>query len=150
MIYNRTSLDITAAKEIRANKVQKFLQLTDEEIETLERGMLTINTLNRIESKQEELKEMFAEMGYLNIKIEVKQWTNDEMFYDADFERIINNTNSLKEAFFTYRDTPLTPAPKYYFTNINDLEKILFDLEKMVNDVKNHYRECGNFECGEG
>ena len=150
MIFNRTLEDITDAQEIRANKVQKFLPLTDNEVEILERGMLTINTLNRIERKQEELKEMFSEMGYLNVKIDVKQWENDKIFYDTDLERIINNNDSLKKSFLAYQDTPPTPTPKYYFTNINDLEKILFDLEKMVNDVKNNYRECGNFECGEG
>ena len=34
--------------------------------------------------------------------------------------------------------------------DINALEKILFDLDVMINDVKSHYRECGTFESGCG
>ena len=34
-------------------------------------------------------------------------------------------------------------------SSINALEKILHDLDVMINDVKSHYRQCGAFECGE-
>ena len=32
---------------------------------------------------------------------------------------------------------------------LNDVEKILYDLDVMINNVKSHYRECGTFESGE-
>ena len=66
MIYNRTATDVSLAKRLRAEKVQKFIELTDDEVQTLERGTITINTLNRIEDKQAEIKAMLDDMGYLN------------------------------------------------------------------------------------
>lgn len=149
MVYNRTKEDVESAKKIRLEKVQKGVELTEAEVETLERGTLTINTLNRIETKQEELKNLFNSMGYWNVAIENKTWDYTQLFDGTEFQRIIDNTNKLREAFFTFSNTPSTPKASYYFENINSLEKILYDLDVMINDVKSNYRECGNFVCGE-
>ena len=56
MIFDRTQNDVDTAILLRNTKVKKFETLTESEIATLEKGTLTINTLNRIEAKQEELK----------------------------------------------------------------------------------------------
>ena len=152
MITNRTQYDVDTAILIRNTKVKKFESLTESDINYLERGTLTINTLNRIESKQEELKNLFNDMGYWNTPITNKQWTENDIFDnngERDFQRILDNTNVLRNAFFVYKDTPNTPPISYHYNDINALEKILYDLDVMINDVKSHYRECGTFECGE-
>ena len=148
MIFDRTQNDVDTAILIRRNKVQKFQALTDEEIETLEKGTITINTLNRIEEKQQMLKGLFEEMGYWNTPIVNKGWDFTQIFDIDDFNRIVENVNILRKAFFTYKDTPNTPLPNFHFTNINSLEKILFDLDVMINDVKSRYKRCGTFRCG--
>ena len=149
MIFDRTQNDVDTAILLRDTKVKNFETLTESEIATLEKGMLTINTLNRIESKQEELKNLFNEIGYWNTPIANKTWGENDIFNVDEFQRILNNTNILRQAFFVYKDTPNTPPISYYWDDINALEKILYDLDVMINDVKSHYRECGTFECGE-
>ena len=149
MIFDRTQNDIDAAIRLRNEKVQTFQELTESEIATLERGMFTINTLNRIEAKQEELKNLFNDMGYWNTPTINKIWDKYSIFNVDEFRRIITNTNVLREAFFVYKDTPSTPPISYHYKDINTLEKILYDIDVMINDIKSHYRECGNFECGE-
>ena len=149
MITNRTQYDVDTAILLRDTKVKKFETLTESEIATLEKGMLTINTLNRIENKQEELKNLFNDMGYWNTSITNKTWGENDIFNEDEFQRILDNTNILRQAFFVYKDTPNTPTVSYYFEDINALEKILYDLDVMINDVKSHYRECGTFESGE-
>lgn len=161
MIFNRTQNDVDTAIRLRNEKV-KFdpitmqpinpEELTESEIATLEKGTITYNTLNRIEGKQEELKNLFNDMGYWNIPITNKQWTENDIFDnngERDFQRILDNTNVLRNAFFVYKDTPNTPPISYHYNDINALEKILYDLDVMINDVKSHYRECGTFESGE-
>lgn len=150
MIFDRTQNDVDTAIILRREKVQKFQALSESEIATLEKGTLTINTLNRIENKQEELKNLFNDMGYWNTPTVNKVWEYTQIFDEAEFQRIIGNTNILREAFFTYTDTPKTPPVSYHFEDINALEKILYDLDVMINDVKSLYRECGTFYCGEG
>ena len=149
MIFDRTQADISAAISLRSEKVQKFKELTESEIATLEKGTMTINTLNRIENKQTELKALFNEMGYWNTPITNKVWTVTQIFNADEFQRIIDNTNILRDAFFVYKGTPNTPPISYHFEDINSLEKILYDLDVMINDVKSLYRECGTFESGE-
>ena len=150
MIFDRTQNDVDTAISIRKNKVQKFQELTESDINYLERGTLTINTLNRIEAKQEELKNLFNDMGYWNTPIINKTWGENDIFNADEFQRILDNTNVLRRAFFVYKATPNTPPISYYWDDINSLEKILYDLDVMINDVKSNYRECGTFYCGEG
>lgn len=149
MIFDRTQNDVDTAILIRNTKVKKFEELTENDINYLERGTLTINTLNRIETKQEELKNLFNDMGYWNTPIINKIWDENDIFNVDEFQRIIGNTNVLRNAFFVYKDTPNTPPISYHYNDINALEKILYDLDVMINDVKSYYRECGTFESGE-
>ena len=149
MIFDRTQNDVDTAILIRNTKVKNFEELMESDINYLEKGTITINTLNRIESKQEELKNLFNDMGYWNTPITNKVWGENDIFNVDDFQRILDNTNILRQAFFVYKDTPNTPPISYHFEDINALEKILYDLDVMINDVKSHYRECGTFGCGE-
>ena len=149
MIFDRTQNDVDTAILLRREKVQTFQRLTEREIATLEKGTLTINTLNRIESKQEELKNLFNDMGYWNTSITNKVWGENDIFNVDEFQRILDNTNVLRNAFFVYKDTPKTPNVSYYWQDINALEKILYDLDVMINDVKSKYKRCGTFRCGE-
>ena len=149
MIFDRTQNDVDTAILLRREKVQAFQELTEREIATLEKGTLTINTLNRIENKQEELKNLLNGMGYWNTPITNKTWGENDIFSADEFQRILNNTNILRQAFFVYKDTPNTPPISYHWQDINALEKILYDLDVMINDVKSHYIECGTFESGE-
>lgn len=150
LIYNRTEADVENAKKIRTEKVQTFAELTPKDIEILERGSLTINTLNRIEEKQEELKNLFEEDFYFVDEIANKHWDYTDYFKQSDFDRILYNLERLVKAYLTYTSTPDIPDGNYRkYQTINDAEKILFDLDLMINDVKSHYRECGIAECGE-
>lgn len=149
MIFDRTQNDVDTAISLRDTKVKAFEELTESEIATLEKGTMTYNTINRIENKQEELKNLFNDMGYWNTPITNKMWGETDIFNVDEFQRIIDNTNVLREAFFTYTYTPNTPPVSYYFEDINALEKILNDLDVMISNIKADYRFCGDFECGE-
>ena len=149
MIFDRTQNDVDTAIFLRNEKVKKFEELTESEIAILEKGTITYNTLNRIEDKQEELKNLFNDMGYWNTPITSKVWGENDIFNVDEFQRIIDNINVLRNAFFVYKNTPNTPPISYHYNDINALEKILYDLDVMINDVKSHYRECGTFESGE-
>lgn len=150
MIYDRTQADVDEAVRIRKEKVQAFHPLTDEDVNTLERGTLTINTLNRIEQKQEELKNLFGEDFYFVDKITHHWWIYSDYFMQEDFDRILFNLEMLKKAYFVYKGTPKIPTGAFTkYQTINDVEKILHDLDVMISDVKSHYRECGAFESGE-
>lgn len=149
MIFDRTQNDIDTALILRA-KIQSGETLTESERDLIERGTLTINTLNRIENKEQELSGLFKKAGYYSSDIVNREWAYSDFFTISDFTRILQNINILRKSFFTYSNTPQTPGDNYRkYQVINDVEKILNDLELMLSDLKNYYRECGTFESGE-
>lgn len=158
MIFDRTQNDVDIAILLRNEKVKfdpitmqptNLDELTPTELATLNKGTFNYTDLNRIETKQDELKNLFNEMGYWNTPITNKVWNGTQIFDEAEFQRIIDNLNILRDAFFVYSNTPKTPPVSYHFEDINALEKILYDLDVMINNVKSNYRECGTFESGE-
>ena len=149
MIFNRTQDDVDASIDIIKN-TRNAEDLTFEQRQQLERGTLTINTLNRIENKQTELKNLFNSIGYYNVEVDNREWTYTDYFFPSDFERILINLESLKNAFFVYSTTPIVPDDNYRrYQTINAVEKNLYDLDAMINDIKSRYRQCGTFQCGE-
>ena len=148
MIFDRTQNDVDAALDLRNTKVKSFAELTESEILTLERGMLTINTLNRIENKQKEIKELFSNIA-ISVDIQNKVWDNTEIFDKTNFERILNNLNILIENFCVYSNTPNVPNVSYHFEDINSIEKILFDLEELYNKTLQSFKHCGTLYCGQ-
>ena len=149
MIYDRVAADVTQASALRKNKVAQGIPLTEAEEAVMERGCFTINTANRIESKQTELRQAFNEMGYFNCQISNRNWNLGDIFFEDDLKRISENVAILRKAFFAYQDTPANPRAEYHYREINLMERVLYDLEKMVDVVEEGYRECGAFNCGE-
>lgn len=149
MIIDRSKNDVDQALSIIRQKVQKFQELTEDELETLRRGCTTVETWNRIENKTKELHSIISSMLYSVGEINTKNWTNKNVFFAEDFERILSNIEKLKKGFFVYENTPQTPPPRLDYMVFNDMEKILFDLENYVADVVDKYKICGSAVCGE-
>ena len=149
MITDRTLQDVENAILIRNKKVKTFQSLTEEDINVLEKGLVTIVTLNRVEQKQAELKNLLNSIGYWNTPIINKEWSYEQIFDDKELERLFNNNEILKKAFYVYSNTPDTPQPSYFWDDWNSIEKILVDTESMINQVKNGYKYCASIECGE-
>ena len=127
MIFDRTQNDVDTARIIRNEKVKfdpitmqptNLDELTPTELETLTKGTFNYTDLNRIETKQEELKNLFNEMGYWNTPIINKTWTENDIFNVDEFQRILDNTNVLRNAFFVYKATPNTPPISYHWQDI--------------------------------
>ena len=146
MIFDRKKRDIDSAINIINSKVKNFISLSEEDLETLEKGTININTLNRIENKQAELKSLLDSHSYFVGEIITKQWGYNDIFSIDDFDRIISNIFTLKKSFFVYSNSPKDFFTTYDYENLNNLEKILFDLESMIEYMVLNYRECGTFE----
>ena len=149
MIFDRTQNDVDAAISLIEQKVKKFEGLTNEEIGILERGTITVNTLNRIENKQTEIAELLSQLS-INVEIKNKNWEETQIFNRAEFQRILDNLNVLVKNFSVYSNTPNVPKISYHFEDINAIEKILFDLEELYNKALKSFIYCGITHCGMG
>jgi hypothetical protein len=146
--FDRTAEDVENAKKIR-KKIQSGLEISDSDIEILNKGTLTLEVINRIEKAQSDIKSDMESLGYYGAShIINKEWRDTDVFLKDDFERILRNLESLKIAFFVFYDTPLNPRPLYHYKEFNALEKILYDLQEMISYTKDKIRNCGTFNCG--
>lgn len=151
MIYDRTKEDVEMALRIREEKVKKFLTLSEEENEILERGFFTKNTANRIEQKEYYLCDLLREMGYYNIGLPSEnkaEWVSTDIFYQDDLNRIFSRCSKLKENFFSLSFFPQKIEIGGGFENINSLEKTLHDIEETADGVKRKYKKCGKVVAG--
>ena len=143
MIFDRTQNDVDTAISIIENKVKKFQPLTEKDIESLEKGTITINTLNRIEEKQSYLSNILNSYGYKNI-ITTKSWTYTDIFDNENMTRLLDNLKTFYELFKVYKTTPEIPLSIFSFGEVNDVEKFLYDLESVINNMINSFVFLGN------
>ena len=149
-IYNRTSESVKNSIEIRKEKISKGIALMENDLLTLSMGAITKEDINRIQLNIFNIGIELQNMGYyFQSQIESKIYDKNDIFYQEDLQNWCNLVDKFKKAFFSYADTPIKPLARYSFEEFNKLEKILFDLNNRIGEVKNLYRECGNYECGE-
>lgn len=148
MITDRTGTDVTTAETLRA-KIQSGQSLTDSEKKAFERGTCTIVMLNRVENAQKSLADLLNKYKYtVNISNKTN-WANGEKFDNANYARLLQNLRALRNAFYTYNTTPKTPTYIYGYSEANDIEKILVDINSMIESMESNFRECDTFYCGE-
>lgn len=149
MIFDRTHEDVDEAKKIRDEKVKNFKTLSESEINTLERGFFTINTLNRIEQKQHELYTNLLEYGYDTACINKTDWANDDIVTLSVYTRLLNNLDNLKNGFTYLKDGTVTPTSMLDFESMNAVEKMLYDIENLLNNMVNSWiYVCDEYYCG--
>lgn len=149
MIYDRNQEDIENASKIIIEKVRNFYELSDDELATLGRGTLTIDTLSRISKKQDELLGLFKSIGYYSGDFRPLNFNVGVIFSDADLINLINRNEILRSMFCAYSSSPSRAAAEYTYTAFNDIEKLLVDFENMYEFVVEKMKECGAFDSGE-
>lgn len=145
MITNRTTVDVKDAIILR----KRGAPFSSAEQNTLERGMVTINTLNRVERKQTDVRLRLAGMGYYSQALTNKTWRLGEYFKESDLSRLIDNDKRLKDAFYIKAGTQQSMRPEYSIATFNALEKWLADMEDIANYIDDNCMECDTFWCGE-
>lgn len=90
-------------------------------------------------------KLIFSGTVGLTVPVEVG-WTINDYLTIADATRWINNVNAIRSKCSGKSSTPETPeALSYHFAVINQIEKVLYDIEAMAKD---HLLYCSDTICG--
>nr|DAG05607.1 MAG TPA: hypothetical protein [Siphoviridae sp. ct3R43] len=160
LIYDRTESDETASAAIRKSyqALGNWSGLTDTERAQLERGALTYNTLNRVEAAVETLAAALTSAGYpvevtpvlKGGKAEDREWQEGDIVRHAQWATYLDNVQRLRDAYYTLAETGELPAPgdKLKYTGANTIEKILADIDLLLDGMKSVYRRAGTFTAG--
>ena len=124
----------------------------------LERGTLTYNTLNRVESAVKTLAAALTAAGYpveiapvlKGSKSEDREWQEGDVLYRPQWTTYIDNVQKLRDAYYTLAETGELPAPgdKLKYTGANTIEKVLADIDLLLDGMKSIYRRAGTFTAG--
>nr|DAU38560.1 MAG TPA: hypothetical protein [Caudoviricetes sp.] len=160
LIYDRTESDETASAAIRKSyqTLGNWSGLTDAERAQLERGTLTYNTLNRVESAVKTLAATLTSAGYpvevtpvlKGSKAEDREWQEGDIVRRAQWSTYLDNVQRLRDAYYTLAETGELPKPedKLGYVGANNIEKVLADIDLLIDCMKSSYRRCGTFRAG--
>ena len=160
LIYDRTESDETASAAIRKSyqTLGNWSGLTDAERTQLERGTLTYNTLNRVEAAVKTLAAALTSAGYpvevtpvlKGSKSEDREWQEGDVLYRPQWMTYLDNVQRLRDAYYTLAETGALPAPedKLKYTGANTIEKVLADIDLLLDGMKSIYRRAGTFTAG--
>ena len=160
LVYDRTEDDVTSSAAIRSTyqALGNWSGLTTAERAQLERETLTYNTLNRVESAVKLLAAALTSAGYpvevtpvlKGSKAEDREWQEGDIVRRAQWTTYLDNVQKLRDAYYTLAETGELPAPgdKLKYTGANTIEKILADIDLLLDGMKSVYRRAGTFTAG--
>lgn len=160
LIYDRTESDEAASAAIRKSyqTLGNWSGLTDTERAQLERGALTYNTLNRVESAVKTLAVALTSAGYpvevtpvlKGSKSEDREWQEGDIVRRAQWATYLENVQRLRDAYYTLAETGALPKPedKLGYVGANTIEKVLADIDLLLDGMKSIYRRAGTFTAG--
>ena len=81
---------------------------------------------------------------------EDREWQEGDVLYRPQWTTYLDNVQKLRDAYYTLAETGALPAPgdKLNYTGANTIEKVLADIDLLLDGMKSSYRRCGTFRAG--
>lgn len=146
LVYDRTAQDVETARTQRGTTL------------TLLKGCYNITDLNRVEAAVQTLSAALTSAGYpveiapvlKGSKAEDREWQEGDVLYRPQWTTYLENVQRLRDAYYTLAETGELPAPedKLEYTGANTIEKVLADIDLLLDGMKSIYRRAGTFSAG--
>ena len=87
-----------------------------------------------------------AEVG----KAEDREWQEGDVLYRSQWTTYLDNVQRIRDAYYTLAETGELPAPedKLGYAGANTIEKVLADIDLLLDGMKSIYRRAGTFSAG--
>ena len=109
------------------------------------KGYCNYTDLQRIEQDAQYLA---AELGVILI---TKNWSMTDFPQVNQLQRIIDNVQTVRSAYFVYQTTPPTPSnPLNTYQKLNAIEQILADVYTLLSANKSARSYAGEIYAGQG
>ena len=103
------------------------------------RGAYTITDFNRVDIAVNLLVDLLRDIG-ISVTVNTRTWEMQDVDDPDILEIYLNNIRTLREAFRVLPTTPDVPSDmdNLNYETANDIERILFDLSKLIIGVINN------------
>ena len=146
LVYDRTAQDVETARTQRGTTL------------TALKGCYNVTDLNRVESAVKLLAAALTSAGYpvevtpvlKGSKSEDREWQEGDIVQRAQWATYLDNVQRLRDAYYTLAETGELPKPedKLGYVGANNIEKVLADIDLLIDCMKSSYRRCGTFRAG--
>ena len=153
LIFDREQADVDAAAQLR-QKVASHTATPAEMTRWLNsdlKGTYNASDLDRVERAVRYLDEELAAYGYAAGTIgRPEEWTKEDFPTESDMQRYLKNLRALRNTLRVLATTPDIPASMAFFgfAGANDIEKMLFDIDRLISWMLASFRHCGTFNSG--
>lgn len=142
LIYDRTYEDLEIARQY----VRDNVPFPNDNL----RFSWDYRALNRTEQAMQYVDSIFKELGYYrNMKFKT-DWLNDEITRE-EAQRYLDNLTSLRNFILMPSDSPDVPTTMNGMTidRANDIEKLLFDINFVLEALQKNLIRSGVANCGQ-
>lgn len=162
LIYDRTPEDVAEVRRLLA----KLDPETGDGLTAAEqakwdaglKGAYNFTDLNRVEQAVKTLTAALTSAGYpvevtpvlKGSKSEDREWQEGDIVRRPQWAAYLDNVQRLRDAYYTLAETGELPAPgdKLKYTGANTVEKVLADIDLLLDGMKSIYRRAGTFTAG--
>lgn len=162
LIYDRTPEDVAEVRRLLA----KLDPETGDGLTAAEqakwdaglKGAYNFTDLNRVESAVKLLAAALTAAGYpveitpvlKGSKSEDREWQEGDIVRRAQWSTYLENVQRLRDAYYTLAETGQLPklGDKLGYVGANTIEKVLADIDLLLDGMKSIYRRAGTFTAG--
>ena len=137
-VYDRTQADVDYARQQLAQKINTMDY----------KGCFNTTDINRIEDNARYLADLLISLYYFN-NVSTSNWDRESIPYQEHIDRIINNISEMWERWGRPNDAEDLPVSLLNHEQVNNIEKNLFLLKELLDDMVSFFKECGTINCGE-
>ena len=79
-----------------------------------------------------------------------REWRETDIVRLSQWRQYLANVQALRDAYYTLAETGQLPKPedKLGYVGANNIEKVLADIDLLIDCMKSSYRRCGTFRAG--
>ena len=112
-------------------------------------GYYNAEDLNRVDGVVQYLADTLELCGYSVVVAPKIDWEKEDIPRVSEMETYLGDVKALKDKF--YGTTPLPESMDYLaYTDANNIEKLLLEIETYINRMIDGFRYCGTFKSGQG
>lgn len=138
LIYDRTAEDVQAARKQRGKVLTPL------------KGCYNATDMNRVAAAVTEIAAELNSAGYA-VTVNPRTYAGTDIIRRSDFAAYLADVQAIRDAIAVRTSTPELPSAesKLDFGGANNIEKILTDLDELIDWMTYSQKYCGTFAAGQ-
>lgn len=137
LIFDRTAEDVRTAREQRGKVLTPF------------KGCYNATDMNRVEAAVKAIAAELNSAGYA-VTVNPVTYAESDIIRRSDFAAYLADVQAIRDAYYTLEETGALPKPedKLGYQGANTIEKVLADIDLLLEGMLTMYRRAGTFTSG--